>query len=738
MSNEINYSANQIYDILQMSFYEIYKSHFYFIMNKENYKNFVLNNINKTLNNYKGIHDYYDYIKYRIDKIGENKVKQLLSDKDQSIKVLNNYLAINFKEVKNYSEAWSALNKIDAFFSKYDTMPTYDLLVELLNNNEIFKNIVTRVFNYNKTRIINGKFEDKVQSSNILSIIDAYVSINKIEIKKHESRIDAFGEISSDLVREYMQEISKIPLLTAEQEKELGYKVQKGDKEAKDKFVEANLRLVISIAKRYIGRGLSFLDLIQEGNLGLIKAVEMFDPDKGNKFSTYATWWIRQAVTRSIADKGRTIRLPVHMFEKVNEYKRVKGDLAFKLNREATDEEVAKEMKVSKSKVLDYQRYLEEPMSLNTNIGEEKDSELEEFIPDESTNTEDEVMAGTLKEEFYKAFDTLKFNERTCSVLIKRYGLESGDPMTLEQVGKIYGITRERVRQIEAKALRKMRKNGSVAKALAAYTDDPDKNIGNVPLIQREEQRLGNSVKSLRNTYIKPIERVPKSSIYNGRKEEENMSKKVPSLNEILEGYSYQQQQMAISKLSNEDKAIFRRMYTIEETDPKYKEIEMKFYGNIVPLLKKCADNPFYNPYPELSTPNVPVIKVPEEKKAPKIETIEIEVPTIKVEEKKEVPDIELSYDNTEDDEVKFYDNVPSFVELANHFSPEETLLVALQLGEVNNKYYSVESLSKFFDISEESINETTTRVLKDYKIICEREGKARQLTRQSSNVKED
>ena len=764
MTDEEYRNYCQIYDILQTSLLEIYKKHFYFIMNKERFKSFVINEIDKTLDIYTGKLDYYEYIKHRIEKIGTTKVKQILNDPVQSKKLLSNYFALTFKNVKNYTEAWQALVKIDEFFSKYNLVPSYDLVVDLLNENEIFKNIVTRVFRYNKTKIINGKFEDKVQSANILAIIDAYVVLNKIEVRKDDSSVDARGEFSSDIVRAYMQEIAKIPLLTFEEEQELGRRVQKGDKEAKDKFVEANLRLVVSIAKRYLGRGLSFIDLIQEGNLGLIKGVEMFDPDKGNKFSTYATWWIRQAVTRAIADKGRTIRLPVHLVEKVSEYRRVKADLASKIGREPTPEEMAKELNTTVAKVNDYRRYLEEPVSLNMQIGEDRDSELGEFIPDDNTDTEKDVLQGTLKEEIYKCFDSLNLDDRSRNIIIMRFGLESGKPMTLEEVGAIYNVTRERIRQIESKTLRKMRKNKKVAIALAAYTDDPDKNIGNVPKMQREEMKLGNTTKSLKKpSYIDLIKIQPKEKQYkySRRKEEEDMAKKkIPTIDDLLDEFSTQQKQIAVNKLSPEDKAILRDMYSLNENDPRYREVQMKFFGNVVPLLKKYAKNPFYSPNPvpaKEEKEEVPKIEVRKEEttkvetikeevpkiEVPKFKTKGIDVPVLNVEEAPSAPEIELTFgkdatDDVEESKIRFRSVVPTFVELANNFTPEETLLVALQLGQINSKYYPIGAISKFFGISEDAINETTTRVLRDFRLMQEGKVKARQLTRQPNNAKKD
>lgn len=260
----------------------------------------------------------------------------------------------------------------------------------------------------------------------------------------------------NDPVRMYLKEIGRVPLLSAEEEIELAKRIEKGDEEAKRRLAEANLRLVVSIAKRYVGRGMLFLDLIQEGNMGLIKAVEKFDHDKGFKFSTYATWWIRQAITRAIADQARTIRIPVHMVETINKLIRVSRQLLQELGREPTPEEIAQEMELSTDKVREIMKIAQEPVSLETPIGEEDDSHLGDFIEDQDALAPADAAAyELLKEQLEDVLDTL--TEREENVLRLRFGLDDGRTRTLEEVGKVFGVTRERIRQIEAKALRKLR-----------------------------------------------------------------------------------------------------------------------------------------------------------------------------------------------------------------------------------------------------------------------------------------
>ena len=309
---------------------------------------------------------------------------------------------------------------------------------------------------------ISGDPDDDVDMDVIISEEDD-VDVENIDLSVPE------GVSIEDPVRMYLKEIGKVPLLSAEREIELAKRMEEGDEDAKKELAEANLRLVVSIAKRYVGRGMLFLDLIQEGNLGLIKAVEKFDYHKGYKFSTYATWWIRQAITRAIADQARTIRIPVHMVETINKLIRVSRQLLQELGREPLPEEIAKELDMPVERVREILKISQEPVSLETPIGEEEDSHLGDFIQDDNVPVPAEAAAQTLlKEQLDEVLDTL--TEREQKVLRLRFGMNDGRARTLEEVGREFDVTRERIRQIEAKALRKLR-HPSRSRKLRDYLD---------------------------------------------------------------------------------------------------------------------------------------------------------------------------------------------------------------------------------------------------------------------------
>ena len=352
-------------------------------------------------------------------------------------------------------------------------------ILELQEINDVFSDMeleaeqMDKLFEYLEAQGIDIlRISDEVSIDDLPDDIDLKLVTEEDDVEVDMEKIDLSvpdGISIEDPVRMYLKEIGKVPLLSADEEIELAKRMSEGDEDAKKRLAEANLRLVVSIAKRYVGRGMLFLDLIQEGNLGLIKAVEKFDYQKGFKFSTYATWWIRQAITRAIADQARTIRIPVHMVETINKLIRVSRQLLQELGREPMPEEIAKEMDMPVERVREILKISQEPVSLETPIGEEEDSHLGDFIQDDNVPVPAEAAAQTLlKEQLNEVLDTL--TEREQKVLRLRFGMNDGRARTLEEVGKEFDVTRERIRQIEAKALRKLR-HPSRSRKLRDYLD---------------------------------------------------------------------------------------------------------------------------------------------------------------------------------------------------------------------------------------------------------------------------
>ena len=347
------------------------------------------------------------------------------------------------KEIKTFDERKQSLLEL----GKKNGFITYEQLAEELKGLEVDSDSLDDLYNFlvdNNIEITSDDAEPTGDDEDDGGLVDLEDLALSKDIK------------INDPVRMYLKEIGRINLLTSDEEYEYALRAEQGDEYAKKMLAESNLRLVVSIAKRYVGRGMLFLDLIQEGNIGLMKAVDKYDPSKGFKFSTYATWWIRQAITRAIADQARTIRVPVHMVETINKLARVQRQLTQELNREPTDEEIAKKLGVSIDKVREVYKISQDPVSLETPIGEEDDSHLGDFIKDERTMSPEEyATAEMLKEELSGVLLTLTVREER--VLRLRFGLDDGQCRTLEEVGQIFGVTRERIRQIEAKALRKLR-----------------------------------------------------------------------------------------------------------------------------------------------------------------------------------------------------------------------------------------------------------------------------------------
>ena len=485
----------EIYDLIKPKIDRIYKSFSFLNISYEEYKKIVIDTIILSKTSYTGESEYIVFIKEQVNAYLNQRVNDLFKDYKTAFPLISNFINKNIKTDYTYDTSINSILTIERFLKKYKFKPNIELLIELINKNTIFAKTIESIVNKDMAVITNGLSEKKYKSSFLISIIEAYCMIKNIVIKDSEDdSIDIDSEIDDlinntkqidngqedeaytiDIFRMYLKEIGKIKLLTPEEEYDLAKKMaDEGDEEAKKKLIESNLRLVVKIAKRHQGKGLTFLELIQEGNIGLIKGVERFDYNKGFKLSTYATWWIRQAITRAISNKGRNIRIPVHIEGKIKSFSQEVAKLEHKLGREPTMQEIAEATNMTIKDIAELYEIRQDTTSIHTRISEDEGSELEKFIPDTKQNPEEEAINSTLVEACKVILDSDILTDIEAKVLRYRFGFVNDRPYTLEEVGKIFDVSRERIRQIEAKALKKLRTT-RVKNKLADYADkDPD------------------------------------------------------------------------------------------------------------------------------------------------------------------------------------------------------------------------------------------------------------------------
>ena len=479
-----------IYNAILAQISSEYKKHFFFMMNKTNYKNLVIKLILSSHTRYKEEKDYGKFICEKLEEIASKKMKEFLEDNTTAIKIFNNFIALRFKDAVDYSKSYKALAQLEELMDDFDyNMPAeiYDELFE----NPLFYKAVEALYKKHSKQIKAGELDKVFASSFFADLMTLYAEKNNITIKEN---IIEEGPTDEELALEeqtsaeptslsatdvYSHDISQIPLLSAEEEKRLGYIIKYKDKDSQEykdafqKLAESNVRLVRARANHYIGRGLDYDDLVQEGNIGLLKAIEKFDVDKGFKFSTYATWWINQSITRAIGDQSRTIRIPIHLYESIGKLKRKLKELTEKLGRDPNEEEILKYTGLTREKYLTMITLFDDPASLNQTVGEEEDIELIQLVASDEIGVEKEVENNFLRRDLEPILSKF-LTPRELYVLKMRNGIDDGIDHTLEDIGKTLHITRERVRQIEAKAMRKVGLIRSNSSELIAYLDDPE------------------------------------------------------------------------------------------------------------------------------------------------------------------------------------------------------------------------------------------------------------------------
>ena len=668
--------AHEILEILLPTIDKLYKSVDYTGITKEDFYNLVLNEIDKSKKTYNGDIGYIEYIKNSMNIVLVDQIKKSLLEPKAAIIIINNYINKHLKKSFVYEDSIKNFKKLEKFFETYDYIPNPDVLLQIIRENMEFSQMIESVMKKFKTQIISGNLEKIFDDSTIILIIETYCMSKNIDIKEPEEfekdSIDSGNFELTDSVKTYLREIGRRPLLTLEEERKLAQRISKGDNYAREIFIESNLKLVVSIAERYIGRGLSFLDLIQEGNLGLITAVDKYDVSRGLKFSSYATYWIRQAITRAIADKGRNVRVPVYMYEKIGAYKKAVTNLEARLNRQPMINEIANEMGLSIPEVTKLHKLQSDAVSMNTLVGNDEYTELGNFIPASEETPEDVAIVGNMQLQVRKLLEDCNLKPREIEVLMLRFGFNDREPMLLEEIGKKINITREGVRQIESRALMKIRRSKHV-KALAEYMQNPDKSLENIEFFREKYRETRNPHKA----FLKELGQTQ-------GKEKKEMAK-LQTIYQYFKDYTKEQVDAMLEKLTEEERVLITYRYGEDLSNPTAgkltKEQTNKFYGSLVPKMRRLLSNPNKERKPRKKEQEL-------QKKESKSEYIPV-ASTIPIPSETQNDSKNITKEACET--VLELLRTPTFNQMMSVLSVKEAIIISLKLGYVDGKYFSTE-----------------------------------------------
>ena len=678
-------NEQKILEEIQTHIDSLYKSISFTGINKEYFYREVIKEIRKSKTNYKGEIPYIDFIITKINKHFKIIIKKMLSNNKQTKIIVNKYINSCLEQTLTYAIAIDNFKKLESFFSFYDYLPDSDFLIEIMEDNKIIKEMTGLILKKYKTEIISGNIEKIFDNEILISFIELYCMLNNIEIKdSDEFKINLYNSSNiTDSLKQYLNEICRRPLLSKEQEQELLERIHQGDDYAKEIFIESNLKLVVRVAKRYINNGLDFLDLIQEGNIGLIKAIERFDYKLNTKFSSYAPYWIKQSITHAIATNGRTIRIPINTYYQQLTYKNIAMQLYDRLNRKPRREEIAQEMGITVTRAMELEKCLNDTISLNVSINEDDTIEYQETIPSKEDSIEDLIISKEIPTQIYEIFEKSTLTEKEKEVLILRYGLQSGKEKTLDEIGKRFGVCRERIRQIEARAIKKIRKSNCI-ESIADYMTDYNYAMNN---INKYRETSRNSQNSSELSYLPKCKTTKKKKVLN-------------TIYEQFSNYSKEQIDIMLEKLSTEEKELIILRYGNDLNKRIYSNLDERqkkeFYERLLPKMKRLLANLNKN---YVSKNN---------KNKTNISSSEILSDYVD-DEKKEI---------SIDDKTKIFEfiNKNILATFSNELSIKELVIVSLKLGLINGKQFDTDFIAKILEIDNKEVLEITKKSLMSLK----------------------
>ena len=747
-------SIDDVYNILSPLFNKTYKKFSFVSMTEEEYDLIVRKTILESISTYDGSGDYKKYILRRISKNILTKIQEDINDPSKAFNIINGYINQEFSKNIDYDNAINSFNKLESFLELCNFILSTDIIEKLVSKNTLIMKLLNAIFEMDRDEIVNGKF-DESYSELIISFIEIYCKKNNIKIKEVELKYEDFGVFASqDSTSIYLKEIQNYGRYSKEEELEIITRIKNGDIKARNEFLEQNLRLVVSIAKKYQGRNIPLIDLIQEGNIGLIKAIEYFDLSRNLKFSTYAFAYIKGYINRAINEKGRAIRIPVHVLEKRNMYIKAINDLTIELNRTPSNEEIAKKMGVRVDTVNILQESQFDITSLNEKVSDDSDTEFKDLLvlnENSLSYVEDDYDSVDLKDQVQDLLEKCNLSRQAVEVLTKRYGLDGNEPMTLEEIGQLYNVTRERIRQVETKALMIIRRS-VYAKKLVIFTEDPDKSLENLEYFRQRYRETGDWSRSYNDEVNKKDKNKMEDSADMKKEKNAKNIENAPKIRcktvyELMGDYPKEKVDEVIKQLSSLHYDILMKRHGGDLENPTFTELNKKeknlYYAVIIPRLRKILLNS-----------NVPVthddsIEAKDENLSDVKEVGEaVTVPNIKDNEAviessnnesiaskddeqsttttvSSLPEVKNQEGRVEDSKTfskEEYSSIlkllrtPTFEQMLKTLSIKEAIIISLKLGYVDDKYFSTESIAQFLGIDNQEVIETTKKVLMLYR----------------------